>query len=89
MFEKAKKYQQDNTKEINHIDEFKEFFKNKKTNGFAWCHFCGDSNLEKNISEEFGATIRLIPIDPIINKDSKCIFTGKDSKYRVLFAKSY
>ena len=39
MFEKAKKYQQDNTKEINHIDEFKEFFNNKKTNGFAWCHF--------------------------------------------------
>ena len=31
MFEKAKKYQQDNTKEINHIDEFKEFFNNKKT----------------------------------------------------------
>ena len=89
MFEKAKKYQQDNTKEINHIDEFKEFFNNKKTNGFAWCHFCGDSKLEKNISDEFGATIRLIPIDPIITKGSKCIFTGKDSKYRVLFAKSY
>ena len=89
MFEKAKTFQQDNTKKIDHIDEFKQFFNDKKTNGFAWCHFCGDPKLEKKISDEYGVTIRLIPIEPVVSKECKCIFTGKESSGRVLFAKSY
>ena len=89
MFDKAINYQKENTKEINHVNDFKNFFNENNPNGFAWCHFCGDSQIEKKISEDLGVTIRLIPIDSQASDNDKCIFTGKKSIGRVLFAKSY
>jgi len=46
-------------------------------------------NLKKKISDDMGVTIRLLPINSSISDNDKCIFTGKKSIGRVLFAKSY
>ena len=89
MFEKASNFQKLNTKEIKSITDFNNFFIEKNSTGFAWCHFCGDSQLEKKISDDTGVTIRLLPINSSISDNDKCIFTGKKSIGRVLFARSY
>ena len=89
MFEKASNFQKLNTKEIKSITDFNNFFNEKNSTGFAWCHFCGDSQLEKKISDDTGVTIRLLPINSSISDNDKCIFTGKKSIGRVLFARSY
>tara|TARA_B100000161_G_C33395047_1_gene343987 strand:- start:180 stop:701 length:522 start_codon:yes stop_codon:yes gene_type:complete len=89
MFEKANNFQKLNTKDIKNINDFNNFFNEKNSNGFAWCHFCGDSQLEKKISDDMGVTIRLLPINSSISDNDKCIFTGKKSIGRVLFARSY
>ena len=43
---------------------------------------------EEKIKNETKATIRLIPIDGKM-EDGKCIYTGKPSEQRVVFAKAY
>ena len=45
-------------------------------------------NDEQAIKEATKATIRCIPMD-VVEEEGKCVFSGKPSKYRVLFAKSY
>ncbi|MFR9658778.1 MAG: hypothetical protein SNG04_00005, partial [Rikenellaceae bacterium] len=43
---------------------------------------------EQAIKDATKATIRCIPVDAV-EEDGECIFTGKPSKMRVLFARSY
>ena len=45
---------------------------------------------EEKIKEETKATIRCIPVDSAVcEEEGKCIYTGKPSSRRVLFAISY
>ena len=54
-------------------------------------HWDGTVESADKIQEEFKATIRCIPNKEYLEKDDewKCIVSGKESKWRVLFAKSY
>ncbi|MCX6276263.1 MAG: proline--tRNA ligase [Bacteroidetes bacterium] len=56
--------------------------------GFVRAHWDGTSETEQKIKEETKATIRCIPLN---NKPEagKCIYSGKPSKERVLFARAY
>ena len=91
LFEKALAFQKEHTHEINSLDEFREFFKSKgeKTisGGFALSPWCEDEEVVK-ILKEMKVTTRCIPSDqePI---DGKCIFTGKPTTKRAIFAKAY
>ena len=53
-----------------------------------YAHWDGTAETEAKIKTETKATIRCIPID---NKkeEGKCVYSGKPSKQKVLFAKSY
>ena len=53
-----------------------------------YAHWDGTSETEELIKQETKATIRCIPLD-VKQEDGVCIFTGKPSANRVLFAKSY
>jgi len=55
--------------------------------GFALTHWCGDPAIEKQINDELGVTIRLIPFGE--GEAGTCPFTGKPSPKRVVWAKSY
>ena len=56
--------------------------------GFISAHWDGTPETEQKIKEETKATIRCMPLN---NKkeDGVCIYSGKPSKQRVLFARAY
>jgi prolyl-tRNA synthetase len=86
LFNKAKKFRDDNTREVDGYDEFKKLI--EEPGGFLLAHWDGTGETEKRIADETKATIRCIPFDrkPEIGK---CILTGKPSQGRVVFAKAY
>ncbi len=86
LFEKAQAFQNEHLVEINSLSDFDDFFKTKK--GFASVHWCGDPSIEKQMSEKLNVSIRCIPLDGD-QKEGSCLFTGKKSPRRVIFAKSY
>ncbi len=91
MFQRALAFREENTHEIDSIDEFREFFasKGEKTisGGFAVSPWCEDPAVVEML-KEMKVTTRCIPEDqePI---DGKCIFTGKPTTKRAVFAKAY
>jgi prolyl-tRNA synthetase len=51
-------------------------------------HWDGTAETEEKIKEESKATIRCIPFDSP-GESGKCVYSGKPSGRRVLFARSY
>jgi prolyl-tRNA synthetase len=88
LYDKALKFRHENTHSANSYDEFKEIINNK--GGFVLAHWDGSPETEQKIKEETKATIRLLPLDyDSAGEDGICIYSGKPSKGRVYFAKSY
>jgi len=87
LFNRALKFREENTYEANSWDEFKDIIKNK--GGFVMAHWDGTSETENRIKDETKASIRSIPLDYDESEEGKCIYTGKPSKGRVVFAKAY
>jgi len=56
--------------------------------GFVLAHWDGTSETEEKIKAESKATIRTIPLDTDA-EEGKCIYSGKPSNKRVVFAKNY
>ena len=86
IYQKALKFREENTFKVDTYDDFKDILENK--GGFILAHWDGTSETEQKIKEETKATIRVIPFDAE-TEDGKCIYSGKPSKKRVLFAKAY
>jgi prolyl-tRNA synthetase len=86
LFLRANNFRLENTTEVNSFEEFKEVLKNK--GGFISAHWDGSSETENKIKQQTKATIRCIPLDGD-KSEGKCVFSGKDSDQRVLFAKAY
>ena len=86
LFERAKKRTTEMTHEVNSYDEFKKVLDEKT--GFIFAHWDGTPETEEKIKEETKATIRCIPLN---NKqeNGKCIYSGKPSTQRVIFARAY
>lgn len=84
IYDKAKNFKKENTYEANSYDEFKKLVEK----GFVYAHWDGTDETEEKIKAETKATIRCIPFDQK-KEDGKCIYTGKPSSGRVLFAKAY
>ncbi len=85
LFQKALSFREDNTFIIDTWDEFKERI---EKGGFILAHWDGTAETEQKIKDETKATIRTIPIENL-NEEGKCIYTGKHSKQRVIFARAY
>lgn len=86
IYKKALKFREENTFKIDSYKEFKDIIENK--GGFVLAHWDGTPETEEAIKNETKATIRCIPFDNQ-PEEGKCIYTGKPSKQRVLFAKAY
>jgi len=85
IFQKALSFRDDNTFNADTWEEFKERI---EKGGFVWAHWDGTDETEEKIKDETKATIRLIPLNGGL-KEGKCIFSGKPSKQRVVFARAY
>jgi len=86
MFDRAVQFRADNTHRVDNWDEFKDLLENR--GGFLYAHWDGTGETEAAIQEETKATIRAIPLDDDF-EDGVCVYSGKPSKRRVLFAKAY
>lgn len=86
IYQKAFDYRTEHTTEVNTWDEFKDVLNNK--GGFISAHWDGTPETEQKIKDETKATIRCIPLDAI-EEEGKCIYSGKPSNKRVLFAIAY
>ncbi|MGZ5242522.1 MAG: proline--tRNA ligase [Bacteroidia bacterium] len=86
VYMKALKYREEKTYVVDSWDDFKE--KLEAEGGFVWAHWDGTSETEEKIKEETKATIRCIPLEHE-TEEGNCVYTGKPSKGRVVFAKAY
>jgi prolyl-tRNA synthetase len=86
LLAKAHKTLNENSKEINSYDDFRDFV--AADGGFAYVHWAGTPEDEKRVQEETKATLRVIPLDAPA-ENGKCMLTGRESHRRVVFAKAY
>jgi prolyl-tRNA synthetase len=86
LYNRALAYRDSHITAVNSWDEFKEVLNTK--GGFVSAPWDGTGETEDKIKDETKATIRCIPLG---NKeeDGVCVFSGKPSKQRVLFAMAY
>jgi prolyl-tRNA synthetase len=86
MFARAKAFRDEHITPANSWEEFKKLLEEK--GGFISAHWDGTADTEEKIKEETKATIRCIPLNNI-QEEGKCIYSGKPSMQRVLFALAY
>jgi len=86
IYNKAETFRADHITEANSYEEFKNLLDGKA--GFISAHWDGTPETEQKIKEETKATIRCIPLDNKL-EDGVCIYSGKPSIQRVLFARAY
>ena len=87
IYAKALKFRDENIIKVDTWDDFKEKI---ECGGFLLCHWDGTAETEERIKEETKATIRCIPLDSAVcEEEGKCIYSGRPSHRRVLFARSY
>ena len=84
LFDANKKFREEHTFVVNTREEFKE----KIQHGYVLAHRDGTTETEKKIKEETKCVTRCIPFD-FPEEEGKCVYSGKPSKKRVLFARSY
>ena len=85
IYQKALNFRIENTREVDTWEDFKEEIKKP---GFLLCHWDGTPETEEKIKAETKATIRCIPLEGD-KTPGKCIYTGKPSSQRVIFAIAY
>ena len=93
LFQRALALREAQTRRIDSLDDFKAYFTPKDEQnpeihgGFALCHWQEDPSVDA-LLKELKVTIRCIPLDGP-EEHGTCIFTGKPSTRRVVFAKAY
>lgn len=85
IYKKALKFREENTFVVETWDEFKAQI---EKGGFVLAHWDGTAETEEKIKAETKATIRCIPFNSIAQSGT-CVYSGKESAKRVLFAKAY
>jgi prolyl-tRNA synthetase len=86
LFDRAVRFQQDNSYELGTLDEVTAHFREKA--GIVWSEWCGDTEEEARIKAETGGvTIRTIDEDA--KPSGKCLVCGRPAEFRVALAKAY
>jgi len=86
IYQKALTFRSLNTTKVDTYEEFKKLLDEK--GGFFLAHWDGTVETEQRIKEETKATIRCIPLDAPA-EEGKCMYSGKPSSRRVIFARAY
>ncbi|MFB9057270.1 proline--tRNA ligase [Mariniflexile ostreae] len=86
LYNKALHFRDSHITEVDTFEDFKTVLETKT--GFISAHWDGTPETEEKIKELTKATIRCIPLEGNV-ESGVCVYTGKPSKQRVLFAKAY
>jgi len=92
LFDKALAFRRAHTHETKTYDELKQAVET----GFAFAYWCGSGDCEAKIKEETRATMRCIPLHPADvlgnspgSTSGTCVYCGKASEHRAIFARAY
>jgi prolyl-tRNA synthetase len=85
IYDKALAFREENTFPVDTWDEFTDRI---EQGGFILAHWDGTAETEAAIKEETKATIRCIPLNSI-EQAGTCVYSGKESAKRVIFARAY
>jgi prolyl-tRNA synthetase len=97
LYERAKTYRDARMLTANTLDEFRDLFPERKDENdelpvealkFVSAHWDGTRETEDWVQKHFKATIRCLPFDGP-HEPGTCLFTGKPSARRVIFARAY
>ncbi len=86
IYQKALDFRNENIRTADTWEEFSQLIESK--GGFVSAHWDGTTETEQLIKDKTKATIRCIPMDGK-PEEGKCIYSGKPSGRRVLFAIAY
>jgi prolyl-tRNA synthetase len=86
LYDRAQAFKENNSFRVDSWDEFKRVL--DETGGFIYAHWDGTAETEEKIKEETKATIRVIPLNNP-PEPGKCVYSGKPSSQRVVFARAY
>ena len=86
LFQRALDFRTANTHRLDTLDDLKVLMEGE--GGFALAPWCGDAACERRVSEDTGATIRVIPFESP-DEPGKCLVDGRPSARRVLLARAY
>jgi prolyl-tRNA synthetase len=98
LFDRAKMMRDGRTVTANTLDEFKALFpvnadgedaeQSLDSLKFVYAHWDGTRETEDHVQKHFKATIRCLPFDGP-TESGTCIFSGRPSAKRVVFARAY
>ncbi len=90
IFAKAKRFQEENTREIKSVAEMYEFFdpNNENSGGFAIAPWIDEPASEEKLKVDLKVTARVIP-QYKVGETGTCIFTGQKGAPYTIFARSY
>jgi prolyl-tRNA synthetase len=86
IYQRALTFRDSHISRVDSYDEFKKILDDK--GGFISAHWDGTVETEAAIKDETKATIRCIPLTAT-EEAGTCIYSGKPSNRRVLFARAY
>ena len=86
LFNRALQFRRDHSSRVKSFDEFKEVLDQK--GGFIEANWDGTEETETKIKELTKATIRCIPLDNS-EPDGPDMYSGRDGKHKVIYAKAY
>ena len=93
LFERAFQLRKNNTVRIDDLDEFRSYFTPQRDEqpeihgGFALCH-CAEDRAVNEILKQLKVTIRCVALNNE-EEPGNCVFTGKPTRNRLVFAKAY
>ena len=94
LLKRARDHRDEHTRPIDTKEEFYRFFtpdnaeQPEAHGGFAMTHWSGEAEVEEQIKNDLSVTLRCIPFGEG-DGPGTCPFSGKPSKRRVVWAKSY
>jgi len=86
LYDRALRFRTEHTTRVDTYEAFKKTL--DESPGFILAHWDGTKETEASIKEETKATIRCIPLEAP-EENGVCIYSGKPSSRRVLFARAY
>ena len=87
LYARARRRVEENSLQVESWDEFVDVYADGRSK-FVYAHWDGTGETEAIIQEETKATVRCIPLDDD-REEGACVYSGKPSARRVLFAKAY
>lgn len=89
LLERATTFREENTHDCNDLGSFERHWQDNEQAGWLLTPWHGDSAQEDELSKKHKITIRCLPLDAQDGDEAPCIITGKPTKQRALWGRSY